>query len=133
MNKAIDLSAPRTFDPLGFGVRVAQNQITLRLIRAIIVSFGVMIIAFFLLRLIPGDPVSLLLGDAATPESIEFYRKAMKLDGTLPEQLVAYIGSMLRGDLGTSIVTRASVNVTIARALLVTLWLILVTVTMALA
>jgi peptide/nickel transport system permease protein len=102
-----------------------------RALRALLVSFGVMIIAFVLLRLIPGDPVSLLLGDAGTPEMVAFYKEALGINGSLPEQFATYMANLVRGDLGTSIVTRASVNATIARSLPVTLWLILTPVVMA--
>jgi peptide/nickel transport system permease protein len=131
MDKAADLPARRTIEPLAVLVGISQNQVAQRVFRAILVSFGVMIIAFFLLRLIPGDPVLLLLGDQATPENVAFYRKTLGTDGTLPEQFVAYISNLARGDMGTSIVSRTPVNSILARSLPVTLWLILVTVVMA--
>src|SRR5690606_7637895 len=83
-------------------------------------------------RFIPGDPVAILLGDAATPALVEQYREAMGLNGSLAEQFVDYLGNVARGNLGTSLQTRASVNATIARTLPVTLWLIAVTIVMAL-
>lgn len=99
--------------------------------RGLLVGFGVMIIAFGLIRLIPGDPVRLLLGDSATEEAVERYRQNLGLNGSLPEQFIGYVGQLARGDLGTSIVTNVSVNKTIERSLPVTLWLIGVTVVIA--
>ena len=132
MNKAAEMPTRPRFDLVGLAMGIAQNRIISRLLRSILVGFGVMTIAFFLLRLVPGDPVQLLLGDAGTPELVESYKQALGLSGTLPEQYLRYIGSVLRGDLGTSISAGVSVNTTIARSLPVTLWLILVTIIFAL-
>lgn len=132
-NQVVRLSSRPRFDLVAFGVGILQNRIFLRAIRSILVGFGVMTIAFFLLRLVPGDPVQLLLGDAGTPELVESYRQSLGLTGTVPEQFFRYIGNVLRGDLGTSISAGVSVNITIARSLPVTLWLIGVTMVFALA
>lgn len=83
-----------------------------------------MCIAFALIRLIPGDPVLMVLGDRATPESVAEYRQLLGLTGSLPEQFARYMVNVLHGDLGRSLVTRLSVNATIARTLPVTVWLI---------
>ncbi|MCC7448464.1 MAG: ABC transporter permease [Anaerolineae bacterium] len=112
--------------------RLAKNGIVRSLIRAVLVGFGIMVIAFTLIRLIPGDPVMILLGDQATPESIVQYRAYLGLNGTIPEQFISYISGILRGDLGTSVVTQQPVMDTVTRRLPVTLWLIGVTVIMAL-
>ena len=98
-----------------------------RLGRAVGVAFAVLCIAFALIRLIPGDPVVLLLGDQATPEQVAEYRAVLGLNGSLPEQFVRYVWGVLHGDLGRSLVTRLPVTDTIARTLPVTLWLIGVT------
>ena len=112
---------------------LGRSRLLRSLGRGLLVGFGVMVIAFALIRLIPGDPVRLLLGDTATEELVRRYRQNLGLDGTLPEQFVTYVGQVARGDLGTSIVTQVSVNRTIERSLPVTLWLIGVTVALALA
>lgn len=100
--------------------------------RALLVGFGIMVLAFMLIRFIPGDPVAILLGDQATEENIRQYREILGLDGTILEQFSAYAGGLLRGDLGKSIVTRQPVADMVALRLPVTLWLIAVTVVMAL-
>ena len=104
----------------------------LRLGRAFLVSFGVMLVAFMLLRLAPGDPAATLLGDQATPENLKALREELGLTGTLLEQLARYLGGVLRGDLGTSLASNQPVLALIGRALPVTVWLILLTATMSL-
>lgn len=132
MNKAAELPSGSRFDLTGFGMSILQNRIVSRLFRSILVGFGVMTIAFFLLRLVPGDPIQVLLGDSATPDAVAAYRENLGLDGSFPEQYVNYIGNVLRGNLGNSINSGVSVNTILARSLPVTLWLIVVTIIFAL-
>jgi peptide/nickel transport system permease protein len=112
--------------------RASKNRIVLSLFRSLLVGFGVAVIAFTVIRLIPGDPALMALGDLATDASIAEYRAILGIDGTLPEQFVGYLGGLLRGDLGTSLASRQPVIDTIERRLPVTLWLIGVTAAMAL-
>lgn len=86
-----------------------------------------MVVAFSLIHLIPGDPVLLLLGDQATPENVAELRRALGLNGSIPEQFWAYLTHLVRGDLGTSLATRLSVTSIVARTLPVTLWLVAMT------
>src|SRR5262249_12056520 len=53
--------------------------------------------------LIPGDPVALMLGDAATKETITTFREHLGLDRPLPVRFVRYVGQVMAGDLGRSI------------------------------
>ena len=64
--------------------------------------FGVMLVTFLLVRLLPGDPTLLMLGNTATPESIAALREKLGLDRSVWEQFVAYVGNVLQGDLGYS-------------------------------
>jgi peptide/nickel transport system permease protein len=64
------------------------------------------VVAFFLVRLIPGDPVLQILGTEATPESITALRAELNLDKSIPAQFAHYVGAVLRADLGTSIAQR---------------------------
>lgn len=132
MSETIDRGAPPRPNPIVFFLRLIRQPFLQRLARAVLVGFGVMVIAFTLLRFIPGDPVDILLGDSATPELVTYYRSRLGLDGTIPEQFSEYVGGVLRGDLGTSITTGATVNDILYRALPITLWLIVVTIVMAL-
>jgi peptide/nickel transport system permease protein len=101
--------------------------------RAILVAFGMMCIAFALVRMLPGDPVSILLGENATQEAVSQVRDLLGLNGSLPEQFVRYLGLLVQGNLGTSIVNRAPVSDLVARTLPVTGQLVLVTVAIAVA
>lgn len=112
--------------------RLAKSHVLQSLGRALLVSFGVMVITFALIRLIPGDPVELLLGELATDELVAEYRKILGLDGTITEQFTSYVSDVVRRDLGTSVVTKQSVNATVKRTLPLTAWLIGVTVVMTL-
>lgn len=67
--------------------------------------FGVMMVTFLLVRMLPGDPALLLLGNMATPETIASFRKRLGLDLSIWEQFVLYVWNALHGDLGTSILT----------------------------
>jgi peptide/nickel transport system permease protein len=74
--------------------RLAQAIPTL-----IIVSAAI----FFLMRLIPGDPAAVMLGDLATPEQVEALRREMGLSGSVLRQYVTWLGHILSGDFGKSI------------------------------
>jgi peptide/nickel transport system permease protein len=58
---------------------------------------------FVLIRLIPGDPASLMLGDLADPASLADLRQRLGLDQSLPVQFMIWFGNVLHGDLGNSI------------------------------
>jgi peptide/nickel transport system permease protein len=73
--------------------------------------FGVMLVTFLLIRLLPGDPALLMLGNTATPESIAALREKLGLDRSIWEQFVAYVGNILHGDLGVSLFTSNPVTV----------------------
>ena len=62
----------------------------------------VVTVVFFLIHLIPGDPVAVMLGPEAMPEQIEQARRVFGLDRPLYEQLFQFYGRVLRGDLGRS-------------------------------
>ena len=62
----------------------------------------VVTVVFLLIHLIPGDPVSVMLGPDATPTQIEATRKGLGLDRPIHEQLIGFYGRILRGDLGQS-------------------------------
>jgi len=64
---------------------------------------------FVLIRLIPGDPAQLLLGDLADPVALADLRNRMGLDQTWLQQFFLWFGQLLKGDLGQSITTGQSV------------------------
>src|SRR5947209_4902192 len=73
-----------------------------RVLALLPVMLVVLTIVFFLIHLIPGDPVSVMLGPDATPAQIQATRQALGLDRPLPEQLFKFYARILRGDLGQS-------------------------------
>ena len=112
---------------------LARVRLLRRLARAALVSFTVMTIAFGLLRLAPGDPVLILLGQEATPETVAEFRRVLGLEGNIAEQYSRYVRGLAQGDLGRSLVIRASVTSIVGRTLPVSAWLILTTVVLAVA
>lgn len=74
-----------------------------RLLVALPTLLLVALAVFLLLRLIPGDPAQLILGDAAAEEALADLRRAMGLDQPLPVQFLLWLGRAASGDLGQSI------------------------------
>ena len=77
-----------------------------RLLFLIPTLLGVLIVTFLLLYVAPGDPVQAMVGERADPETLARLRAELHLDDPLPEQFAHYLGGVLRGDLGTSYITR---------------------------
>ena len=73
-----------------------------RLLLAVPILIGVSLVVFVTVKLIPGDPVSGLLGPTASPEAKAALTARLGLDQPLPVQYLAWLWSALRGDLGTS-------------------------------
>lgn len=76
-----------------------------RLVRGVLVVFGVVTLTFALLHLAPGNPVTLLLGPSASSAQVEARTRALGLDQPLPVQYGRWLGNAARGDLGESIAT----------------------------
>ena len=71
---------------------------------------GVTLAAFMLIRLIPGDPIEIMVGERRLdPAAHAALRAQMGLDQPLPTQYIRYLGQLLQGDLGKSLVTREAV------------------------
>src|SRR5215467_1145276 len=89
-----------------------------RLTIAVPVLFGVTILVFLILHLIPGDPAQILLfGSRPTPQQIARLRAELGLDQPLPVQYLAYLGRLAHGDLGQSFITNRPVAEEIAQRL----------------
>lgn len=74
-----------------------------RLVSAIPVVFGVVVIVFVLLRILPGDPVDIMATNMAmSAEDMERLREQLGLNDPLPVQFATYVGDLLRGDFGRS-------------------------------
>lgn len=85
------------------------QYIARRLISLIPVLLGVSIVVFSLIRMIPGDPVIIMLGEKASVAAIEELREEMGFNRPIPVQYVEWMGRILRGDFGKSIINRTSV------------------------
>ena len=67
---------------------------------------GVLLVTFLLLYVAPGDPVQAMVGERSDPATLARLRAELHLDDPVPLQFVHYVGGVLRGDLGTSYITR---------------------------
>jgi ABC-type dipeptide/oligopeptide/nickel transport system permease component len=77
-----------------------------RLLLAIPTLIAVVTIIFLIVRVIPGDPATAVLGDNASEEAVTQLRQQMGLDDPLWKQYVSYMGGLAQGDLGNALVTR---------------------------
>lgn len=102
-----------------------------RVLQALGVVFGVVVLTFVIARLVPGDPAVSYAGPKATPEQLAAVRVEFGLDDPLWKQFVSYLGGVLRGDLGTSLHTKQSVVDDLGQVLPTTL--VLVTIALVLA
>ena len=98
-----------------------------KLLIGIPVIFGVTIILFYIMYMLPGDPIKLLLaGERVTPAKIEELRRAWGLDQPVYIQYFYWLSHVVRGDLGVSIVTKEPVTFLISQRLPYTLALMLI-------
>jgi peptide/nickel transport system permease protein len=103
-----------------------------RLLYSAVVMFGVLIVVFALVHLVPGDPVRIALGTRYTPEAYQALRSASGLDRPLIAQFFSYAGSALTGDLGVSFRNGEPVTATLLERLPATVSLALVGIVIAL-
>ena len=81
-----------------------------RLLQIFPVLFGVSLVVFFLVRLIPGDPAVATLGSRATPQLIARVRDQLGLDLPLWQQYLNFLSHALQGDFGRSYIQRVQVG-----------------------
>ncbi len=79
------------------------GYIVRRLLVALPVLIGVLVVVFLLIRFLPGEPCTALLGERATAEACERFNEANGLDRSVPVQLGIYAGNAISGDFGDSI------------------------------
>ena len=96
-----------------------------RLLMAVPVLLLVTIIVFSLLHLLPGDPATVILGQEATPEAIEVMRQELGLNKPLLVQYFDWLGKIVQGDFGRSLIDRTPVSKLILQRLPATLELTL--------
>jgi ABC-type dipeptide/oligopeptide/nickel transport system permease component len=81
-----------------------------RLLLSIPTLFGVLVVAFLLLYVAPGDPVMAMVGERADEATIARLRQELRLDDPLPVQFGHYLGGILKGDLGKSYITNRPIR-----------------------
>jgi peptide/nickel transport system permease protein len=108
-------------------LRFALTRILMSVPTLLIVSVAV----FGLIRLIPGDPASLMLGDLATPASIADLQARLGLDQSVLVQFGIWFGNLLKGDLGQSINSQQAVLPLILQRFWISAQIVLVAVALA--
>ncbi|MCL2895021.1 glutathione ABC transporter permease GsiC [Brenneria tiliae] len=99
------------------------NYFIKRLLGLIPTLLIVMVLVFLFVHLLPGDPARLAAGREADAVVIEMVRQDLGLDKPLPQQFWHFFTNVLRGDLGTSIVSKRPVTEEIAARFMPTFWL----------
>ncbi|QEL23339.1 ABC transporter permease [Bosea sp. F3-2] len=102
---------------LGRWGRALSRELT----TVVITMFGLLLVTFFIARVIPIDPVLAVVGDNARPETYEAARIELGLDKPLWQQFAIYIGKVFTGNLGTSVLTSNPVTEDIKRVFPATL------------
>ncbi len=95
-----------------------------RLAHAIPVLVGITLVAFLLIRLIPGDPVQVMLGLHATPERVAQLRASLHLDQPLPTQYLSFLTGAISLDFGDSIALKSAITPILGGRIMVTVWLL---------
>ncbi len=85
------------------------NQLVQRLVSSVPVLFGVLLLGFLLMQLIPGDVARVIAGPTATQEVVDAIRRDLGLDRPVAVQFLLYLSRVLQGDLGLSMINNASV------------------------
>ena len=102
-----------------------------RLLLAVPTLFGVAVIVFVLLRVIPGDPISMMIPPGAGADDIVNLRRVYGLDQSIFVQFMGWMSDLLRGDFGVSISLRQNVGMLVLGRLPATLELAIVATMMA--
>jgi peptide/nickel transport system permease protein len=96
-----------------------------RIVQSIPVLFGISLVAFFLIHLIPGDPVVAMLGNHYTPKAAAALRHALGFDKPLWNQYLIFMGNLVHFNLGESVYYQQPVTQVIGDRIEPTLWLVL--------
>ncbi len=94
-----------------------------RLFQGVPVLLLISIVVFTVTYLIPGDPAAIILGQGASEEAVAAVRDRLNLNEPLPVRYATWLGNVVQGDLGNSILSRQPVTTLIGRALPITLYL----------
>lgn len=102
---------------------MSLNYIVVRLLQILPTFFLIMVVIFFLVRLLPGDPTSAILGIRATDADVARINASLGLDQPIPVQFAYFLRNFFHGDLGDSIVLKVPVARLIVERMPVTLFL----------
>lgn len=125
MGTRLDLAAEQV--PLPF-----LSFIFRRILQLIPTLIFILVVVFLLVRLLPGDPASAMLGDRALDADVTRIKHDLGLDQALPIQFFYFVGQVLTGNLGESIAMKTPVANVIAQRMPVTLLLTAMAATIAL-
>ncbi len=103
-----------------------------RLVQLLPVLFGVTLVTFFLVRLLPGGPAQTLVGVRASAQTIAAVNRQLGLNESLPGQYWHYVTNLFHGNLGQSLITGESVSSIVSSHIAVTLGLLLYAVVLVL-
>jgi len=101
------------------------NYVVRRILQTIPILFIVLTLVFIVARVLPGDPAVAVLGDYASKEAVNALREQMGLNAPLWLQYLRFLGNIIRGDFGKSLISGYPVGLMIIRALPYTLELTL--------
>jgi peptide/nickel transport system permease protein len=101
------------------------RRIGSRLAQLVPTTVGALVLVFFLMRVLPGDPAAAMLGTNATPQAVADLREQLGLDKPLTQQFVDYVVGLARLDLGRSLAVRTPVTTLLSQAIVPTLLLTL--------
>ena len=101
----------------------SPSYVFTRVLQIVPTFLFIMLTVFVLVRLLPGDPASAILGERATDEAVERLNAQLGLDRPLPVQFARFLERFLQGDLGNSIHLKVPVSRLVAERLPVTLML----------
>ncbi|WP_339189057.1 ABC transporter permease [Paenibacillus sp. FSL P2-0121] len=114
------------------GSKGSYNWLVISLIKALAVIFCVMIAVFFIIRIVPGDPAKMILGEYSTPEALKSMHHTLGLDLPLWEQFIRFVKTLFtQGDTGNSIIMGTSTRELITQRAPVTLLLIVMACVLA--
>src|ERR1043166_206831 len=99
----------RSFSTASVGPRSVLQLVTRRLVATIPTLFGVLVVSFLLLNVVPGDPVAEMVGERADSATIARLRAELHLDEPIAAQFGHYVWGVVRGDLGRSYITQRPV------------------------
>lgn len=102
-----------------------------RLLAVVPVVFGVLLLTFLLVHLVPGDPVEVMLGESAASADRSALRAELGLDQPLPMQFAHYLGKLAHGDFGRSIHNHQAISKLLAERIPATAKLALLALSLA--